>query len=425
LNREDPRFYEDTTGTGNSLSVRHPRVLQLIMDSLRYWVQEMHVDGFRFELASSLARPDGEVDRLSPFFTLVQQDPVISQVKLIAEPWDVGAGGYQVGHFPAPWAEWNGRFRDVVRGFWRGDSPLLGDLATRLTASPDLYQDDGRKPTSSVNYVTCHDGFTLRDLVSYNDKHNEANGEGNRDGSDQNRSWNCGIEGPTDDEAVLDLRARQQRNLLVTLLVSQGVPMLSHGDELGRTQYGNNNAFCQDNPVAWVDWELTPAAARHLEFTRQVVGLRRSLAGLRQRRHLTWVATDAGEGPSIAWFGADGSPMDDARWADPRNDCVAMYLGGGHLDDVRGQPVYSDPVLVLVNGMPDGRAFTLPPEAFGEYWSVLVDTSTGEVLGPKASPSGKFVLAGDELPVAGRSIIVLTRTWTPAPPLAGSEQPAP
>ena len=279
---DDPRFYYDTTGTGNSLNVRHPHTLQLIMDSLRYWVTEMHVDGFRFDLAASLARQFHEVDRLSAFFDLIQQDPVVSQVKLIAEPWDIGEGGYQVGNFPALWSEWNGRYRDTVRDFWRGEPATLGEFASRLTGSSDLYQADARHPGASVNFVTAHDGFTLRDLVSYNDKHNEANGEDNADGESHNRSWNCGAEGDTDDAAVLALRHRQQRNFLATLLLSQGVTMLLAGDEFGRTQGGNNNAYCQDNEISWFDWEHTDEALA--DFTRRLIALRREHPVLRRRR---------------------------------------------------------------------------------------------------------------------------------------------
>ena len=281
---DDPAHYFDTTGTGNSLLMRHPHVLQLIMDSLRYWVEDMHVDGFRFDLAATLARQFHEVDKLSVFFDLVQQDPVISQVKLIAEPWDIGEGGYQVGNFPPLWTEWNGRYRDTIRDFWRGAEATLPEFASRLAGSADLYQSDRRRPLASINFITAHDGFTLRDLVSYNDKHNDANGEDGKDGSDDNQSWNCGAEGETDDPQILALRARQQRNLLTTLLLSQGVPMIAHGDELGRTQQGNNNVYCQDNELSWVDWHLDQPRQDLLDFTRQLVHLRRDHPVLRRRR---------------------------------------------------------------------------------------------------------------------------------------------
>src|SRR6184192_1014231 len=300
---DDPQFYYDTTGTGNSLSVQHPHTLQLIMDSLRYWITEMHVDGFRFDLAATLAREFHEVDRLSTFFDLIQQDPTVSRVKLIAEPWDVGPGGYQVGNFPPLWTEWNGQFRDTVRGFWRGGPSTLGDFASRITGSSDLYQADGRRPFASINFVTAHDGFTLRDLVSYNEKHNEANGEDGRDGADDNRSWNCGVEGDTDDAQVLQLRARQQRNMLATLLLSQGVPMILHGDELGCTQQGNNNAYCHDSELSWMDWQLAEDNADLVQFTAELVSLRREHPVFRRRRFFQDGKVDTGDNlGDIAWF---------------------------------------------------------------------------------------------------------------------------
>ena len=307
---DDKQHYYDTTGTGNTLLMRHPHVLQLIMDSLRYWVTEMHVDGFRFDLASSLARQFHEVDRLSAFFDLVQQDPVVSQVKLIAEPWDVGDGGYQVGNFPPLWTEWNGKYRDTVRDYWRGEPGSMGDFASRLSGSSDLYEHSGRKPIASVNFVTAHDGFTIRDLVSYNEKHNDANGEDNNDGESHNRSWNCGVEGETDDDAVQALRARQQRNFLVTLLLSQGVPMMLHGDELGRTQQGNNNVYCQDNELSWMDWDLADWQDELLEFTQRVVALRNDHPVFRRRRFFAGEVTDGRRGrrADIAWFTPDGKP---------------------------------------------------------------------------------------------------------------------
>src|SRR5215217_447953 len=311
LVEDDPRFYYDTTGTGNSLNMRHPHVLQLIMDSLRYWVTEMHVDGFRFDLASALAREFHEVDRLAAFFDIIQQDPVISQVKLIAEPWDLGDGGYQVGNFPPLWSEWNGKYRDTVRDFWRGEPATLAEFASRVAGSSDLYEHTGRRPIASVNFVIAHDGFTLADLVSYNEKHNEANGENNRDGESHNRSWNCGVEGPTDDAAVVALRERQHRNFLVTLLLSQGVPMLLHGDEIGRTQQGNNNVYCQDNELSWVDWDLGEDRTALLDFTKRVIHLRRDHPVLRRRRFFEGAADHGGESDlhDIAWFNPSGEHM--------------------------------------------------------------------------------------------------------------------
>ncbi|GAA4966306.1 hypothetical protein GCM10023238_37540 [Streptomyces heliomycini] len=326
----DWAHYYDTTGTGNSLLMRHPYVLQLIMDSLRYWVTEMHVDGFRFDLAATLARQFHEVDRLSAFFDLIQQDPVISRVKLIAEPWDVGEGGYQVGNFPPLWSEWNGLYRDAVRDFWRGEEHTLGEFASRLTGSSDLYAHNGRRPRASVNFVTAHDGFTLRDLVSYNDKHNEANGEGNRDGESTNRSWNCGAEGPTRDPAVLELRARQQRNFLATLLLSQGIPMLSHGDELGRTQRGNNNAYCQDNEISWIDWRLTGEQRELLDFTRRLISLRLAHPVLRRRRFFRGeTVRRAGQPlPDLVWLLPDGREMTDDDWRRSDAHSVGVFLNG-------------------------------------------------------------------------------------------------
>ncbi len=316
---DDHAHYYDTTGTGNSLLMRHPHVLQLIMDSLRYWVTEMHVDGFRFDLAATLARQFHEVDKLSAFFDLIQQDPVVSQVKLIAEPWDVGDGGYQVGNFPPLWTEWNGKYRDTVRDFWRGEQATLGEFASRFTGSSDLYEHTGRKPIASINFVTAHDGFTLRDLVSYNEKHNEANGEGGNDGESHNRSWNCGVEGPTDDPRVIALRARQQRNFLATLLLSQGVPMLAHGDELGRTQRGNNNGYCQDNEITWVDWDLDwRTSSGCWPSPSRLIRLRREHPVFRRRRFFAGSADHGGESDlgDIAWFTPSGEHMDEPAWHD-------------------------------------------------------------------------------------------------------------
>ncbi|HEY3956767.1 MAG TPA: glycogen debranching protein GlgX [Streptosporangiaceae bacterium] len=400
---EDPRFYYDTTGTGNSLNVGHPHTLQLIMDSLRYWVTEMHVDGFRFDLASALARQFHEVDRLSVFFDLIQQDPVVSQVKLIAEPWDIGEGGYQVGNFPALWSEWNGKYRDTVRDFWRGEPGTVGEFASRLTGSSDLYQDDSRYPTASVNFVTAHDGFTLRDLVSYNDKHNEANGEGNRDGESFNRSWNCGVEGDTDDPEVLALRARQQRNFLATLFLSQGVTMLLGGDEIGRTQRGNNNAYCQDNEISWFDWEQVNESL--LAFTRRLIALRREHPVL-CRRH--WFQGRPIRGTiDLGWFKPDGTEMNDEDWESPRVSAVGIFLNGEAITDRdrHGQRITDDSFLVLFNAQGGGLDWALPKQ-WGKRWETVLDTTDPEL-------GGDTVDSGAAVPVTGRSVIVLRRLDEP------------
>ncbi|MGW5189019.1 glycogen debranching protein GlgX [Kribbella sp. NPDC004138] len=403
---EDKRHYYDTTGTGNSLLMRHPHVLQLIMDSLRYWVTEMHVDGFRFDLAATLARQFHEVDRLSAFFDLVQQDPVVSQVKLIAEPWDVGDGGYQVGNFPPLWTEWNGKYRDQVRDYWRGEKYALAEFASRLTGSSDLYQDDSRRPLASINFITAHDGFTLRDLVSYNEKHNEANGEGGKDGESFNRSWNCGAEGPTDDPEVLRLRAKQERNFLTTLLISQGVPMIAHGDELGRTQRGNNNVYCQDNETSWIDWELDEPQKHLLGFTRSLLTLRNNHPVLRRRRFFHGDTGIDGLG-DLVWFTPNGTEMQNGDWQRDDARAIAVFLNGDAISepDPRGEPVVDDSFLVLLNGNFEPVDFLLPPEEYGEHWTVAVDTT---------HPTG----AGDEDPHAAsstvqleaRSTLVLTRS---------------
>jgi len=415
-----PRYYLDYTGTGNSLNVRNPHTLQLIMDSLRYWVTEMHVDGFRFDLASTLAREFYDVDRLSAFFDLVQQDPVISQAKLIAEPWDIGPGGYQVGNFPPLWTEWNGKYRDTVRDFWRGEPGTLGEFASRLTGSSDLYQDDGRRPHASINFVTAHDGFTLADLVSYNEKHNDANGEGNRDGESHNRSWNCGVEGPTDDAAVLALRARQQRNLLATLLVSQGVPMLSHGDELGRTQGGNNNVYCQDNEIAWVDWTLAAKPVDLTAFTAGLAALRAAHPVFRRRRFFAGrpIAPRSRDSlADIAWFTPAGAEMTEQDWDSGFGRCVTAFLNGDALSavDSRGERVTDDSFLLCFNAHHEDIAVTLPPVGYGARWAVVVDTATGEVGVLAAAPGGtpaepRTVEAAAVHTVEARSLVVLQRT---------------
>ncbi|MET7382710.1 glycogen debranching protein GlgX [Streptomyces sp. NPDC005526] len=411
----DWAHYYDTTGTGNSLLMRHPYVLQLIMDSLRYWVTEMHVDGFRFDLAATLARQFHEVDRLSAFFDLIQQDPVISRVKLIAEPWDVGEGGYQVGNFPPLWSEWNGLYRDAVRDFWRGEDHTLGDFASRLTGSADLYAHNRRRPRASVNFVTAHDGFTLRDLVSYNDKHNEANGEGNRDGESDNRSWNCGVEGDTDDPAVLELRARQQRNFLATLMLSQGIPMLCHGDELGRTQGGNNNAYCQDDELSWVDWHLTEEQRELADFTRRVIGLRAAHPVLRRRRFFQGEAS-APSGrrlPDLVWLRPDGRKMAEEDWQRPDAHSVTVFLNGDAIaePDPKGRPVVDDSFLLLLNGFWEPVDFRLPGSAYGDRWTTLIDTAE-----PQGPPDEAEHKPGGHLRLESRSLVLLTRP--PAAPRA-------
>ncbi|MFJ4693174.1 glycogen debranching protein GlgX [Streptomyces sp. NPDC088766] len=404
----DWAHYYDTTGTGNSLLMRHPHVLQLIMDSLRYWVTEMHVDGFRFDLAATLARQFHEVDRLSAFFDLIQQDPVISRVKLIAEPWDVGEGGYQVGNFPPLWSEWNGRYRDTVRDFWRTEPGSLGEFASRLTGSADLYAHNRRRPRASVNFVTAHDGFTLRDLVSYNDKHNEANGDDNQDGESSNRSWNCGAEGDTDDPAVLELRARQQRNLLATLLLSQGIPMICHGDEMGRTQRGNNNAYCQDNEVSWIDWRPTRERRDLVDFTRRLIALRSAHPVLRRRRFFRGeTVTHAGQPlPDLVWLLPDAREMADRDWQRSDAHCVGVFLNGDAIaePDPRGRPVVDDSFLLLLNSYWEPVVFRLPGARYGERWAVCVDTVERD-----GSPDETEYKAGAEVTVQARSLVVLSR----------------
>src|SRR5271154_6724985 len=402
---DDLRFYKDFTGTGNSLNARHPHTLQLIMDSLRYWVTEMHVDGFRFDLASTLAREFYDVDRLSAFFDLVQQDPVVSQVKLIAEPWDVGPGGYQVGNFPPQWTEWNGKYRDTVRDYWRGEPATLGEFASRITGSADLYEHTARRPVASINFVTAHDGFTLRDLVSYNEKCNDANGEDNNDGESNNQSWNCGVEGPTDDPEINALRAHQQRNFLATTLLSQGVPMISHGDELGRTQNGNNNGFCQDNEITWVHW--AKADTELLEFTRSVSALRAAHPVFRRRRFFRGVPVrrrGAEAQPDISWFRPDGSEMNDEDWDSGFGKSVAVYLNGLGISDLdaRGQRVTDDSFFLCFNAHHELIEFTLPPGEFGPAWLPVVDTA--EASKPVDRQS---IPAGGTVRVAARATVVL------------------
>jgi glycogen operon protein len=421
LRDDDQRYYVDYTGCGNSLNVRHPHALQLILDSLRYWILEMHVDGFRFDLASALARELHDVDRLSAFFDLVQQDPVVSQVKLIAEPWDVGEGGYQVGNFPPLWSEWNGKYRDAVRDFWRGQPETLPEFASRLTGSSDLYETSGRRPVASINFVTCHDGFTLADLVSYNRKHNEANGEHNADGSDDNRSWNCGTEGPSQDPDITALRSRQRRNFLATLLCSQGVPMLLAGDELGRTQQGNNNAYCQDNELSWVDWTAGAAETGLLEFARAVAELRRDHPVFRRRRYFRGPGDGSTGGLSdIAWFTPSGREMQDGDWKTGYAKAMGVFLNGDAITepDPRGQPVRDDSFLLLFSADGQPARFTLPGPGYGPGWEVLVDTASDSPPGqplPGGTAAQQYP-AGAAVLVAPRSMVVLRRTGTPAPP---------
>ncbi|MEU6244488.1 glycogen debranching protein GlgX [Streptomyces sp. NPDC047024] len=404
---EDPRYYMDTTGTGNSLLMRSPHVLQLIMDSLRYWVTEMRVDGFRFDLAATLARQFHEVDRLSSFFDLVQQDPVVSQVKLIAEPWDVGEGGYQVGNFPPLWTEWNGKYRDTVRDMWRGEPRALAEFGSRLTGSSDLYQDDGRRPLASVNFVTCHDGFTLRDLVSYNEKHNAANGEDNRDGESHNRSWNCGVEGDTDDPEVRELRTRQTRNFLATLMLSQGVPMISHGDEFARTQRGNNNAYCQDNELSWVDW--SEGGGELLEFTRAMVWLRRDHPVFRRRRffHGRPVEGTHDELSDVAWFTPEGEEMTQRDWDSAPASALTVFLNGNAISEPgpRGERITDDSFLLMFNASPEPLDFVVPAD-HGRQWQVVVDTARPDGVPPNTGPK---VAGGERITLPDRSMTVLQR----------------
>jgi isoamylase len=374
---DQSRYYLDYTGCGNTLNVRHPRVLQLIMDSLRYWVLEMHVDGFRFDLASTLARELHDVDRLSAFFDIIHQDPVLSQVKLIAEPWDLGEGGYQVGNFPAGWAEWNGRYRDAIRRYWKGDGGQVAELAYRLSGSNDLYEGGGRRPHASINFVTAHDGFTLHDLVSYNEKHNEANGEENHDGTDDNLSWNCGEEGPTTKPSVVELRERQQRNMLATLLLSQGVPMLCGGDEIGRTQRGNNNAYCQDNEISWVEWKLNKHQLALVTFTKSLIQLRQQHPVFRRRRFFQGRRIRGAEVKDISWLRPDGKEMTDDDWAQGYVRCLGVRLAGHAIEekDSKGKAVLDETFLMLLNAHHEPRPFTLPAHKPGVRWQPVLDTA--------------------------------------------------
>lgn len=398
---EDKRYYNDYTGTGNTLNANLPNVLRLMMDSLRYWIEEMHVDGFRFDLAATLARELHEVDRLSAFFDIIHQDPVISQVKLIAEPWDIGEGGYQVGKFPPGWAEWNGKYRDCIRDFWRGEDSMLGEFALRFTGSPDLYEGDYRRPTASINFITAHDGFTLNDLVSYNEKHNEANGENNNDGESHNRSWNCGVEGETDDPEILKLRANQKRNLLTTLFLSQGVPMLLAGDELSRTQKGNNNAYCQDNELSWLDWDKADKSL--LEFSRKLIHLRLSHPVFCRRRWFQGQPIKGSKVEDIAWFSPDAVEMSEEHWNVGYAKSLGIYLNGLgiHWTDPKGQRIIDDSFYVIFNAHHEPLDFVLPDAKYGKQWTKIIDTSLEDVEDKESYN------AGDSFKVEGRSIVVL------------------
>ncbi|HUJ09668.1 MAG TPA: glycogen debranching protein GlgX [Verrucomicrobiae bacterium] len=400
----DRRYYMDFTGCGNTLNMTHPRVLQIIMDSLRYWVVEMHVDGFRFDLAAALAREFYEVDRLGAFFDIIHQDPVLSQVKLIAEPWDLGKGGYQVGNFPVGWTEWNGKYRDAIRRFWKGDSGAMSELATRLCGSSDLYEQSGRRPSASINFVTSHDGFTLEDLVSYDHKHNEANGEQNRDGTDHNLSWNHGVEGLTDKTAILDLRERQKRNFLATLLFSQGVPMLSGGDEMGRTQRGNNNAFCQDNELTWYDWDLDDRQRALLDFTRRIIQFRKQHANLRRRKFFQGRSIRGSRAKDVVWLRADGTEMTDKEWAARWMRALGMRLDGDALEvvDARGQRITDNTLLLLLNAHHKAVSFTLPKFVLHARWSMIFDTNRPNLK------EGEQIAAGrTSIILAARSLMLL------------------
>jgi isoamylase len=404
LQPENPRLYLDFTGTGNTFNLLNPHTLQLVMDSLRYWVLEMHVDGFRVDLAVSLVRNHGAFNKLHPFFEIIQQDPVLSRVKLIAEPWDVGQGGYQVGNFPAPWSEWNGKYRDAARGFWKGDEGRIGEMGHRLTGSPDLYRHNGRRPTASINFVTSHDGFTLNDLVSYNEKHNELNGDGNNDGDNNNLSWNCGVEGPTDDPQINALRERQRRNFLTALFLSQGVPMLLGGDEWGRTQKGNNNAYCQDNEISWFDWRHDEKQKQFLEFTRKLIWFREAHPVFRRPKFFQGRRIRGSEIRDVMWFNPGGSEMSDEEWASPFVRCVGMLLSGDTVDVVNfeGEPIRDDTFLLLMNAHYEAIPFVLPGQENLE-WQLILDTM--DPNGFLAEP--KKIASGDDVDLRGRACCLL------------------
>ncbi|NHC36542.1 glycogen debranching protein GlgX [Scytonema millei] len=401
----DPRYYMDFTGCGNSLNVRHAQVLKLIMDSLRYWVTEMHVDGFRFDLASALARELYEVDRLSAFFDIIHQDPTIADVKLIAEPWDIGTGGYQVGNFPVLWSEWNGKYRDTTRDFWRGVDSTLGEFAYRLTGSPDLYyQENGRRPNASINFITAHDGFTLNDLVSYNEKHNEANGEESRDGESHNRSWNCGAEGETDDPEVLQLRERQRRNFFVTLMLSQGIPMMLGGDEMGRTQHGNNNGYCQDSEISWFNWDLVQGNTDLLDFTRELIYFRRQHPVFRRRKWFQGQAIHGSGVSDIMWFNPDGSEMDQEQWEIGYAKSMGVFLNGNMIPSPgkQGQRISDDSFLIFFNAHYETLEFNLPQGMQDNQWALVIDTKE-----PRFIQEERIYTGDRTVPVTARSLVLL------------------
>jgi isoamylase len=404
LSPENARLYVDFTGTGNTFNLLHPRTLQLVMDSLRYWVNDMHVDGFRFDLASTLARDEKGVNKLHAFFEIIHQDPVLSQVKLIAEPWDVGEGGYQVGNFPVLWAEWNGKYRDEVRRFWKGDEGRIGEMAYRLTGSPDLYQHSGRRPYASINFVTAHDGFTLNDLVSYNDKHNEANGEGNHDGDNNNNSWNCGVEGPTDDPEINKLRARQRRNFLATLFLSQGVPMLYAGDEWARTQNGNNNAYCHDNELSWLAWEHNSEQNELCAFTKRLIQLRRDHPVFRRPKFFQGRRIRGSEIKDVMWFNPGGNEMSDEEWGSPFVRSLGMLLSGDTIDvlSFEGEPIRDETFLFLINAHFEPIVFVLPGQEHLE-WMLILDTAEEHGF----LPEPKKFASGDDVEVIGRGLKLL------------------
>ena len=411
LSADDRRYYMDYTGCGNTLNTMHPRVLQLIMDSLRYWVQEMHVDGFRFDLAATLARESHTVNHFSAFLNMVHQDPVLSQVKLIAEPWDLGEGGFQVGNFPVGWTEWNSRYRDTFRAYWKGEGGLIGELGYRLTGSSDLYASNGRKPYASINFITCHDGFTLHDLVSYNDKHNLANGEDNRDGNDNNLSWNCGEEGPTHNLHIIRRRNQQKRNFLASLLLSQGVPMLTAGDEIGRTQQGNNNAYCQDNEISWVDWELDSHAIELLDFVREVIRLRRTHPVFRRRHFFQGRRIKGANVKDILWLSPTGEEMTDEQWSYSYARCLGLLLHGDAIEeqDARGRPIVDETFLLLLNAHHQTIHFTLPKQIGIARWAADLDTGFGS--GKRSD--GRYFHSGETYPLTARSTVLLRRMRLP------------
>jgi len=414
---DNPRYYEDFTGCGNTLNMRHPRILQLIMDSLRYWVLDMHVDGFRFDLASALARELYDVDKLSAFFDIIQQDPVLSQVKLIAEPWDIGMGGYQVGNFPSGWAEWNGKYRDCVRRFWKGDDQTAAEFATRLTGSSDLYESSGRRPHASINFITAHDGFTLNDLVSYNEKHNEANGEESRDGESNNASWNCGAEGPTEDEAINQLREKQKRNFLSTLVLSQGVPMIVAGDEMGRTQKGNNNAYCQDSDISWMNWNLSERDSKLLEFTQKMVAFAQNQPVLHRRKFFHGRSIRGSAIKDLMWFEPSGSEMSDDAWNAPFVRCLGVLFSGDSMDemDEQGRIIRGDTFLFLMNAHHEALSFKLPLIPELKEWELIFDTASGEI---HQGEGGPIIASDSSYDLKDRSLAVLrlrVRTDKPEP----------